>query len=72
MCAQRNAYTSCVHAAYQLIVLLCCCWCCVQADGGRLPACINAASLAFTDAGIAMSDMVVSCSAGHVDGQVCL
>jgi ribonuclease PH len=44
--------------------------CCVQADGGRLPACINAASLAFTDAGIAMADMVVSCSAGHVDGQV--
>ncbi|KAG5175397.1 ribosomal protein S5 domain 2-type protein [Tribonema minus] len=41
----------------------------IQTDGGQLPASINAASLALTDAGISMRDMVVSCSAGHVDGQ---
>ena len=35
-----------------------------------MPACINVASLALIDAGIAMKDMVVSCSAGHVDGEV--
>ena len=43
----------------------------VQADGSKLPACVNAASLALIDAGVAMKDMVVSCSAGHVDNQVC-
>lgn len=45
-------------------------WLLLQVDGGRLPACINVASLALIDAGIAMKDMVVSCSAGHVDGEV--
>ncbi|CAM9328691.1 unnamed protein product [Phaeothamnion confervicola] len=40
----------------------------LQTDGGRLPACINAASLALVDAGVAMRDMAVACSGGYVDG----
>jgi exosome complex component RRP41 len=41
----------------------------IQADGSRLPACINATSLALSAAGISMCDLVVSCSAGYVDSQ---
>mmetsp|Transcript_22877 Transcript_22877/g.29879 ORF Transcript_22877/g.29879 Transcript_22877/m.29879 type:complete len:246 (+) Transcript_22877:109-846(+) len=41
----------------------------IQTDGSTLSACINAASLGLVDAGIAMKDMVVSCSAGHVSGE---
>ena len=29
---------------------------------------VNAASLALVDAGVAMSDLVVACSAGYLDG----
>jgi exosome complex component RRP41 len=36
-------------------------------DGGKLPACINATSLALVDAGIAMKDMVVACGAGYAN-----
>eukprot|EP00614_Pseudopedinella_elastica_P023602 CAMPEP_0172637212 /NCGR_PEP_ID=MMETSP1068-20121228/207838_1 /TAXON_ID=35684 /ORGANISM="Pseudopedinella elastica, Strain CCMP716" /LENGTH=230 /DNA_ID=CAMNT_0013449803 /DNA_START=5 /DNA_END=694 /DNA_ORIENTATION=+ len=40
----------------------------LQDDGGRLPACLNAATMALVDAGIGMSDMLVSCSAGFLKG----
>eukprot|EP01027_Heterolobosea_sp_BB2_P016298 GEZU01023209.1.p1 GENE.GEZU01023209.1~~GEZU01023209.1.p1 ORF type:complete len:126 (-),score=32.31 GEZU01023209.1:97-474(-) len=40
----------------------------LQADGGTLCACINAATLALIDAGIPMRDLVVSCAAGLLDG----
>ncbi|CAM9919647.1 unnamed protein product [Ascophyllum nodosum] len=40
----------------------------VQSDGGVLPVGVNAASLALIDAGVAMSDLVVACSAGYLDG----
>lgn len=40
----------------------------IQSDGGVLPVCINAASLALVEAGVAMSDLVVGCSAGYLDG----
>ncbi|CAM9403889.1 unnamed protein product, partial [Chrysoparadoxa australica] len=40
----------------------------LQDGGGRLCASINAASLAIVNAGIGMQDLVVSCSAGHVEG----
>ena len=36
----------------------------VQRDGGVLSACINAASMALVNAGIAMRDFVVACSIG--------
>ncbi|KAM7270392.1 hypothetical protein ACFE04_029606 [Oxalis oulophora] len=39
----------------------------LQADGGTRSACINAASLALADAGIPMSDLVTSCSAGYLN-----
>lgn len=35
-------------------------------DGSRLPACINATTLALIDAGIPMKDMVCACSAGLI------
>ncbi|KAF0695430.1 Aste57867_13779 [Aphanomyces stellatus] len=38
----------------------------LHADGGELAACINAVSLALIDAGIAMKDFVVACSAGYI------
>eukprot|EP00301_Raphidiophrys_heterophryoidea_P027142 c9510_g1_i1.p1 GENE.c9510_g1_i1~~c9510_g1_i1.p1 ORF type:complete len:249 (+),score=44.04 c9510_g1_i1:33-779(+) len=38
----------------------------LQADGGVLPAIINAASLAVIDAGIALKDFVVACNAGYI------
>lgn len=40
----------------------------IQSDGGVLPVSVNAASLALVDAGVAMSDLVVACSAGYLDG----
>eukprot|EP00904_Undaria_pinnatifida_P008429 jgi/Undpi1/4716/HiC_scaffold_18.g08069.m1 len=40
----------------------------IQSDGGVLPVSINVASLALVDAGVAMSDLVVACSAGYLDG----
>uniref|UniRef100_A0A7N0RCP5 Exosome complex component RRP41 homolog n=1 Tax=Kalanchoe fedtschenkoi TaxID=63787 RepID=A0A7N0RCP5_KALFE len=39
----------------------------LQADGGTRSACINAATLALADAGIPMSDLVTSCSAGYLN-----
>jgi exosome complex component RRP41 len=44
----------------------------LQNDGGALAAAINAASLALVDAGVPMSDLVVSCSVGYVDEQFVL
>ncbi len=44
----------------------------LQADGGVLPACICAASLALAHAGIPMSDLVACCSIGFLDGQIIL
>ena len=41
----------------------------MQADGGVLPAAINAASLALVDAGIPLVDFVTACAAGVVDGE---
>lgn len=41
----------------------------LQADGGTRCACINAASLALINAGIPMSDFVVSCAAGVISDQ---
>ena len=38
-----------------------------HADGGKLSAAINAASLALVDAGVAMRDFVVSCSCGFLE-----
>lgn len=40
----------------------------LQADGGVLAACINAATAALLDAGIAMRDFVCACTATSVDG----
>jgi len=44
----------------------------LQADGGTRCASITTASLALADAGIPMRDLVVSCAAGKVDGQLML
>ncbi|CAK4448743.1 hypothetical protein LEN26_008437 [Aphanomyces euteiches] len=38
----------------------------LHADGGELAASINAVTLALIDAGIAMKDFVVACSAGYI------
>uniref|UniRef100_K4AJL5 Uncharacterized protein n=1 Tax=Setaria italica TaxID=4555 RepID=K4AJL5_SETIT len=38
----------------------------LQADGGTRSACINAATLALSDAGIPMRDIVTSCSDGYL------
>ncbi|XP_064485220.1 exosome complex component RRP41-like [Ornithodoros turicata] len=40
----------------------------LQADGGTLSVCINAAALALIDAGIALKDYVCACAVGFVDG----
>lgn len=40
----------------------------IQSDGGVLPVCVNTASLALVDAGVAMSGLVIGCSAGYLDG----
>jgi exosome complex component RRP41 len=42
----------------------------LEADGGTRTACINAASVALVDAGIPMRDIVSSCAAGKIDGQL--
>ena len=34
---------------------------------GKQSACINAANLALIDAGVAMTDFIVSCSAGYLE-----
>ncbi|OZJ05691.1 hypothetical protein BZG36_01419 [Bifiguratus adelaidae] len=39
----------------------------LQADGGTLPACINASTLALVNAGIPMLDYVCACSAGSIE-----
>eukprot|EP01134_Creolimax_fragrantissima_P005698 CFRG5698T1 len=39
----------------------------IQADGGQLSACVNAATLAVIDAGIPLSDYVCSCTASQID-----
>ena len=44
----------------------------LEADGGTRTACINAASVALVDAGIPMRDLVASCAAGKIDGQLVL
>jgi exosome complex component RRP41 len=40
----------------------------LQDDGAKLTACINAASLAVIDAGIAMTDLLVACTVGVLKG----
>jgi len=44
----------------------------LQADAGTRTAGINAASVALADAGIPMKNMISSCAAGKVDGQLVL
>ncbi len=44
----------------------------LEADGGTRTACINAASVALVDAGIPIRDLVASCAAGKIDGQLVL
>lgn len=44
----------------------------LEADGGTRTACINAASVALVDAGIPVRDLVASCAAGKIDGQLVL
>eukprot|EP01104_Vermistella_antarctica_P019289 TRINITY_DN7493_c0_g1_i1.p1 TRINITY_DN7493_c0_g1~~TRINITY_DN7493_c0_g1_i1.p1 ORF type:complete len:356 (+),score=116.17 TRINITY_DN7493_c0_g1_i1:125-1192(+) len=44
----------------------------LQSDGGSLGAGITCASLAIADAGIEMFDLVASCAAGVIDGNVLL
>lgn len=38
----------------------------LQADGGNYSACVNAATLALIDAGIALRDIVCACTAGDL------
>jgi len=40
----------------------------LQADGGTLSTCINAATLALINAGIPILDFVCSCAAGYIEG----
>ncbi|MBW1857385.1 MAG: exosome complex exonuclease Rrp41 [Deltaproteobacteria bacterium] len=44
----------------------------LEADGGTRTACINAATVALVDAGIPMRDLVSSCAAGKMKGQIIL
>jgi exosome complex component RRP41 len=44
----------------------------LEADGGTRTACINGATVALVDAGIPMRDLVASCAAGKIDGQLVL
>jgi exosome complex component RRP41 len=44
----------------------------IQADGGTRCASINAAAVALVDAGIPMKDLVASCAAGKMDGNLIL
>ncbi|KAK8805590.1 hypothetical protein WA158_002246 [Blastocystis sp. Blastoise] len=43
----------------------------ISSDGSLLSACINAATLALIDAGVPMSDFLVSCTAGYIE-RTCL
>ncbi len=44
----------------------------IQADASTRVAGINASSLALADAGVQMKDLVASCAAGKVDGEIVL
>ncbi|KAG0327147.1 Exosome complex component RRP41 [Dissophora globulifera] len=44
----------------------------IQQDGGMLQACINAATLALIDAGIAMTDYVCACTAGWIEREAAI
>lgn len=44
----------------------------LAADGGTRCACINAASLALADAGIALKDLVAAVAVGKIDGKIIL
>ncbi|MCC7552884.1 MAG: exosome complex exonuclease Rrp41 [Methanobacteriaceae archaeon] len=44
----------------------------IEAEGGTRCAGITAASVALADAGIPMTDIVVACAAGKVDGEIVL
>jgi exosome complex component RRP41 len=44
----------------------------LQADAGTRCAGLTAASVALADAGIPMRDLIVSCAAGKVDGEILL
>jgi len=44
----------------------------LESDGGTRCAGITATSLALTDAGIPLKDLVASCAAGKIDGQIVL
>jgi exosome complex component RRP41 len=44
----------------------------LQSDGGTRSAGITGTSLALSDAGVPMRDLVVACAAGKVDGQIVL
>jgi len=44
----------------------------IQADGGTRCASINAAAVALVDAGIPMKDLVASCAAGKIEGNLIL
>jgi exosome complex component RRP41 len=44
----------------------------LEADGGTRTACINASTVALVDAGIPMRDLVSSCAAGVIDGEIVL
>jgi exosome complex component RRP41 len=42
----------------------------LQDDGGRLPCCLNAATLAVVEAGLGMVDLMAACSAGFLKGGI--
>jgi len=44
----------------------------LQADGGSLASCINAASLALVDAGIALRGLVAACACGSTNNIACV
>ncbi|KAF9984250.1 Exosome complex component RRP41 [Mortierella antarctica] len=44
----------------------------IQHDGGTLQACINAATMALIDAGIAMTEYVCACTAGWVEREAAI
>ncbi|XP_050437111.1 exosome complex component RRP41 [Adelges cooleyi] len=44
----------------------------LQSDGGNYSVCVNAATLALIDAGIAMEEFVISCTASLANGETAL
>ncbi|KAI7818076.1 ribosomal protein S5 domain 2-type protein [Gamsiella multidivaricata] len=44
----------------------------IQQDGGVLQACVNAATMALIDAGIAMTDYVCACTAGWIEREAAI